>query len=61
MKIKSYRNMDGYTERVRLCKLEVLESAICDVIKIRLKRRIALRSWKGNQLLNIKTAVELQF
>ena len=37
MKIKSYRNMDGYTERVRLCKLEVLESAICDVIKIRLK------------------------
>ena len=29
-----------------------------DVIKIRQKRRIATRSGKGNQLLNIKTAVE---
>ena len=29
-----------------------------DVIKIRLKRRIATRNGKGNQLLNIKTAVE---
>ena len=28
-----------------------------DVIKIRIKRRIATRSWKGNQPLNIKTAV----
>ena len=30
-----------------------------DVIKIRLKRRYATRSGKGNQPLNIKTAVEL--
>ncbi len=29
-----------------------------DVIKIRLIRRIATRSGKGNQPLNIKTAVE---
>ncbi len=32
---------------------------MCDVIKIRVKRRIAIRSGKGNQPLNIKTAVEL--
>ena len=38
--------------------LEALESVMCDVIKIRLKRRIATRSGKGNQPLNIKTAVE---
>ena len=31
---------------------------MCDVIKIRLKRRIATRSGKGNQPLNIKTVVE---
>ena len=31
---------------------------MCDVIKIRLKRRIATRSEKGNQPLNIKTAIE---
>ena len=31
---------------------------MCDVIKIRLKRRIATRSGKGNQPLNIKTAAE---
>ena len=31
---------------------------MCDVIKIRLKRRIASRSGKGNQPLNIKTVVE---
>ena len=31
---------------------------MCDVIKIRLKRRIATRSGKGNQPLNIKTDVE---
>ena len=37
---------------------EALKSVTCDVIKINLKRRIASRSWKGNQLLNIKTAVE---
>ena len=29
-----------------------------DVIKIRLKRRIAMRSGKENQPINIKTAVE---
>ena len=31
---------------------------VCDVLKIRLKRRIATRSGKGNQPLNIKTDVE---
>ncbi len=36
---------------------ESLESKICDVIKIRLKRRDATRSGKGNQPLNIKTSV----
>jgi len=38
--------------------IEALESVMCDVIKIRLKRRYTTRSGKGNQLLNIKTAVE---
>ncbi len=38
--------------------LEALESGMCDVIKIRLKGRDATRSGKGNQQLNIKTAVE---
>ncbi len=37
---------------------EALESVMCDVIKKRLKRRIATRSEKGNQRLNIITAVE---
>ncbi len=37
---------------------EAQESFMCDVIKISLKRRIATRSGKGNQTLNIKTAVE---
>ena len=31
---------------------------MCDVIKIRLKRKIATRSGKGKKPLNIKTAVE---
>ena len=31
---------------------------MCDAIKIRLKRRIVTRSGKGNQLQNIKTAIE---
>ncbi len=31
---------------------------MCDVIKIRLKMWDAMRSGKGNQPLNIKTAVE---
>ncbi len=39
-------------------KFEALESFLCDVIKIRLKRRDTTRSGKGNQPLNIKTAVE---
>ncbi len=39
-------------------KYEVLESVICDVINISLKRRIATRSGKGNQPINIKTAIE---
>ena len=38
---------------------EAQESVMCDVMKIRLKRRIAAKSWKGNQPLNIKTDVEL--
>ena len=37
---------------------EVLESVMCEVIKIRLKRRITTRSGKENQPLNIKRAVE---
>ena len=37
---------------------EALESVMCDVIKIHLKRRDATRSGKGNQPLNIKTAIE---
>ncbi len=36
---------------------EALESVKRDVIKIRPKRRTATRSGKGNQLLNIRTAV----
>ena len=40
--------------------LKALESGMCDVIKIRLKRRIATRNGKGNQPLNIKTDVERQ-
>ena len=43
---------------IRLSNLEVLESGICDVINIRLKRRDALRNGIGNQSLDIKTAVE---
>ncbi len=33
---------------------------MCDVIKLRLRRRIATRIGKGNQPLNIKTAVDRQ-
>ncbi len=36
----------------------MLESGMCDVIMIRLKRRDAKRSGKGNQPLNINKAVE---
>ncbi len=39
-------------------KVEVLESDMCDVIKIRLKRSDATRSGKEDQPLNIKIAVE---
>ena len=35
-------------------------SFMCDVIKIRLERRIAMRSGKGNKLLDVKTVVERQ-
>ncbi len=42
----------------RTLNLEALESVMCDVIKIRLKRRDASRNRKGNQPLNIKTTVE---
>ncbi len=34
------------------------KSPMCDVINIRLKRRTDMRSGKGNQQLNIKSAVE---
>ncbi len=33
---------------------------MCDVIKIHLKRKIATRSGKGNQPLNIKTAASVE-
>ncbi len=39
-------------------KIEALEIVMCDVIRIRLNRRISTRSGKGNQPLNIKTVVE---
>ncbi len=39
----------------------IAESVMYDVIEIRLKRRNATRSGKGNQPLNIKTAVERPF
>ncbi len=39
--------------------VEALKSVMRDVIRIRLKRKIATRSWKENQPLNIKTAVKL--
>ena len=38
--------------------LEALGSVMCDVIKIHLQRRIATRSGKENQPIDIKTAVE---
>ncbi len=41
-----------------LLKFEALESGMCDVIEIRLKRKVETRSWKRNQPINIKTAVE---
>ncbi len=41
-----------------MVNVEALESVMCNVIKIRIKRRIATRSGKGNQPLSIKTAVE---
>ncbi len=39
---------------------EALESDMCDVINIRLKRWIVMRSGKGNQPLNIKRAANLK-
>ncbi len=44
------------TEKIKF--KEALESGMCDVIKISLKRRIATKSGKGNQSRNIKTAVD---
>ncbi len=38
--------------------IEALESGMCDVIKVHLKRREATRNGRGNQPLFIKTAVE---
>ena len=40
------------------CLYEALESGMYDVIKKSLKRSYATRSGKGNQPLNIKTAVQ---
>ncbi len=39
--------------------IEALDSIMCDVVKIRLKRRNATKSGKGNKLLNSKSAVKL--
>ena len=52
------KNKQNDIDQLRICK-EAVESVMCDVIKVRLKRRIATRSGKGNQPLNIKTAVVL--
>ncbi len=41
--------------------MEALESVMCDVIKIRLKRRIKTRSGKGNQPLNINSCKAANF
>ncbi len=43
-----------------LSSKEALESVMCDIIKIILKRRLETRSGKGNQPLNNKTDVECQ-
>ena len=40
---------------------EALKSGMCDVIKIRLKRRITTRSGKGNQPLNINSCRTANF
>ena len=47
-------------QKLALFKLwsEALESGMCDIIKIPLKRRDATIIGKGNKPLNIKTAVE---
>ena len=37
---------------------EVLENVMCEVVRIRLKRKFATKSGKGNQPANIKRAVE---
>ena len=56
--LKGYKLSFYYNFFVVWIDLEALESVFLDVIKKRLKRRIAKRSGKGNQPLNIKTAVE---
>ncbi len=57
---KHFRVLGKKVERKshRITNIEALESDMCDVIKIRLKGRDETRSRKGNQPLNIKTAVE---
>ncbi len=46
--------------KFELVREEALESVMCEVIKIQLKKRITTRSWRENQPLNIITAVERQ-
>ena len=57
--IETLQRGGGQNSPIDLVVQEALESVMCDVIKMRLKRRIATRSGKGNQPLNVKTAVEL--
>ncbi len=45
-------------KKLNITLKEALESVMCDVRRIHLKRWIATRSWIGNQLLYNKTAVE---
>ena len=49
--------LQNHHEKFRIDR-EALESVTCEVKKIRQKRRIATKSGKGIQLLNIKIAVE---
>ncbi len=53
-----YSTQNKITKKSITIKKEPLQSVMCDVIKICLKRRIATRSWKVNQQKNIKRAVE---
>ena len=53
-----YSTQNKITKKFITMKKEPLQSVMCDVIKICLKRRIATRTGKGNQQKNIKRAVE---